>query len=201
MSCCKGMLHGVIENISKLLFMGLPVFPTALVQGLCIKYNWLHFLNKPLDFGAHFRGKRIFGDNKTWRGVALYVSCCTLGGMAQGWLHAGGFVPEWLPLFDYRSKGFLVGLLIGLGMSLGELPNSFFKRQMDVPPGLKAGGALGVFFLVFDQIDMTLGIWVMLAVLKRPSLEIFLLSLALTFVAHIGVSAAGYMMKMRKTWV
>jgi hypothetical protein len=201
LSCCKGMLHGVIENIVRLLFMGLPVFPTALAQGLCIKYNLLEFLNKPLDFRGRFRGKRIFGDNKTWRGVALYVSCCTLGGVIQGWLHAGGFIPDWLPLFDYRSQGPLVGLLIGLGMSLGELPNSFFKRQMNVPPGLKGRGALGVVFLVFDQIDMTLGIWVMLAFLKWPSWEIFLLSLALTFVGHMGVSAAGYMMNMRKTWV
>ena len=195
------MLHGVIENISRLLFLGLPVFPTALVHGLCIKYDWLHFLNKPLDFGGRFRGKRIFGDNKTWRGVVLYILCCTLGGAAQGRLLAAGLAPDWLSLFDYRSKGFLIGLLIGLGMSLGELPNSFFKRRMDVAPGLKGRGALGVFFLVFDQIDMTLGIWVMLGFLKWPSRQIFLLSLALTFVAHMGVSGAGYLLKMRKTWV
>jgi hypothetical protein len=195
------MLHGVMENISRLLFLGLPVFPTALVHGLCVKYHWLQFLSKPLDLGGRFRGKRIFGDNKTWRGVVLYVLCCALVGMAQGRLQASGWVPDWLPFFDYRSKGFLIGLLIGLGMSLGELPNSFLKRQMGVAPGLKGRGGWGVFFLVLDQVDMTLGVWAMLGSLKWPSWEIFLLSLALTFVVHMGVSVMGYGLNMRKTWV
>jgi hypothetical protein len=195
------MLQDVIENISRLLFMGLPVFPTALVHGLCIKYNWLRFLKTPLDLGRHFRRKRIFGNNKTWRGVTLYISCCTLGGALQGWLQAAGIVPEWLPFFDYRSKGHLIGVLIGVGMSLGELPNSFLKRQPAIAPGHKGRGPWGAFFLVIDQIDMTLGIWLMLAFLKWPSRELFLLSLVLTFVAHMVVSAAGYMLKMRKTWV
>jgi len=31
------MLEGVAETISRLLFLGLPVFPTALFHGLCIK--------------------------------------------------------------------------------------------------------------------------------------------------------------------
>ena len=201
MSWCEAMLQGVIENLSKLLFLGLPVFPTALAHGLCMKYDRLRFLNKPLDLGGRFRGKRIFGDHKTWRGVVLYISCCTLVGAAQGWLQEVGWVPERLLLFEYRSKGFLVGLLIGLGMSLGELPNSFLKRQMGVGPGFKGRGGWGVFFLILDQVDMTLGIWAMLAFLKRPSMEIFLLSLVLTFVVHMGVSAAGYLLKMRETWV
>jgi hypothetical protein len=201
LACFKAMLHDGIENICRLLFLGLPVFPTALVHGFCMKYGWLHFLNKPLDLGASFRGKRIFGDNKTWRGVVLYISCCTLGGAAQGLFQSAGWAPDWILFFDYRSKGFLVGLLIGLGMSLGELPNSFLKRQMGTAPGFRVRGSWGVFFLVLDQIDMTLGIWVMLALLKRPSMEIFLLSLVLTFVAHLGVSSAGYLLKMRETWV
>jgi hypothetical protein len=195
------MLQSAIETFSRLLYLGLPVFPTALVHGLCIKYHWLPFLKRPIDFGRHFRGRRLFGDNKTWRGAALYVVCCTLGGAAQGWFQAAGLVPDWLPFFDYRSKGHFIGLLIGVGISLGELPNSFLKRQMDIPPGHKGRGALGVFFLVLDQVDMTLGIWLMLALLTWPPREVFLLSLVLTFVAHVVVSAAGRVLKMRKTWV
>ena len=183
----------------QLLFFGSPLLLAALGHGICLKYDLLRFLKKPLDFRLSFRGKRLLGENKTWRGLAIQIICCTLGGVIQGWLQKRGFFPHWLPFLDYTELGPLIGLLLGLGMTLGELPNSFLKRQFDIPPGQRKGGFWGALFLVLDQVDLTLGVWFFFFFLVKPPVLLVVWSLALTLVLHLSVSSLGYILKMRKT--
>jgi hypothetical protein len=183
----------------QLLFFGSPLLLAALGHGVCLKYDLLRFLVKPLDFRASFRGKRLFGENKTWRGLVIQIVLCTLGGAIQGWLQEGGFIPPWLPFFNYTERGPLIGLLLGLGMTLGELPNSFLKRQLDIPPGQRKGGFWRVLFLVLDQVDLTLGIWFFFFFLVKPPVLLVIWSLVLTLVLHLSVSGLGYILRMRKT--
>ena len=185
----------------QVLFLGSPLLLVAIAQGLCMKYDWLRPLKRPLDLRLCFRGKRIFGDHKTWRGMAVNVVFCTLGAMIQAWLQGKGVLPQWLLLLDYTEYGFLTGVLLGLGMTVGELPNSFFKRQLEIPPGKGKKGILGIVFFIFDQIDVAIGIWVFLFFLIRPSLKLILWSLILTLILHVAVSSVGYLLKMRKTIV
>ena len=49
-------------------------------------------------------------------------------------------------------------LLLGTGYVVGELPNSFFKRELDVAPGGAAKGWLGPVFWVIDQVDSLIGV-------------------------------------------
>jgi CDP-archaeol synthase len=183
----------------QLLFFGSPLLLAALGHGICLKYDLLRFLKKPLDFRLSFRGKRLLGENKTWRGLAIQIICCTLGGVIQGWLQKQGFIPHWLPFLDYTELGPLIGLLLGLGMTLGELPNSFLKRQFDIPPGQRKRGIAGALFLVLDQVDLTLGIWFFFFLLVNPALLLVVWSLVLTLVLHLSVSSLGYILRMRKT--
>lgn len=183
----------------QLLFFGSPLLLAALGHGLCLKYDLLRSLRKPLDFAVSFRGKRLFGDNKTWRGLVVQLVLCTLGGAIQGWLQKGGFIPHWLRFLDYTEAGPLIGFLLGLGMTLGELPNSFLKRRLDIPPGQRKGGLLGILFLVFDQVDLTLGIWFFFFYLVKPPALLVIWSLVLTLALHLSVSGLGYILKMRKT--
>ncbi|MGD2125324.1 MAG: CDP-archaeol synthase [Desulfobacteraceae bacterium] len=185
----------------QILFLASPLLLAAIAQGLCMKYDWLHPLKRPLDFGLYFREKRLFGDNKTWRGLLINVVLCFAGTMIQAWLQKEGYTPQWLLLLDYRKHGYIVGILLGLGMTVGELPNSFLKRQMEIPPGKKKGGSWGVVFFLFDQVDLTIGIWVFLFFIIRPSFLLILWSFALTFVLHMAVSSVGYLLQMRKTIV
>ena len=171
----------------------------ALVHGICLKYDLLLFLKKPLDFGMSFRGKRLLGENKTWRGLVIQISSCTLGGIMQGWLQVLGFIPHWLRFLDYAESGSLIGLLLGLGMTLGELPNSFLKRQFNILPGQRKEGFQGVLFLVLDQVDLALGVWFFFFLLVKPPLLLVVWSLALTLGLHLSVSSLGYILKMRKT--
>jgi hypothetical protein len=49
----------------------LPVLGAPVAHAPVLKWDLLAGLARPLDGGACLRGRRIFGDNKTWRGAAV----------------------------------------------------------------------------------------------------------------------------------
>ena len=185
----------------QILFLGSPLFIAALAHGLCMKYNLLQWLKRPIDSGKKFRNKRIFGDNKTWRAPFIYIIICLLGTMLQARIQAENLLPEWLFFIDYQLHGCLVGVLLGIGMTVGELPNSFIKRQLDIAPGKKKRGLLGFVFFLYDQVDLAIGIWIFLSFVIRPSLLLIGWSLVLTLFLHIAISGTGYLLGMRETMV
>lgn len=189
----------MLKMTYQILYLGSPLLLVALASGFCVKFDWLRCLKRPLDLGRCFRGRRIFGDHKSWRGFILNVFFCVLGTIIQTWLTHRGFIPAWFPLLDYGKFGYLAGVLLGTGMTFGEMPNSFLKRQLAIPPGNKKKGPLGIIFFLFDQVDLTIGIWVFLFLLVRPSLTLVLWSFLLTFVLHIMISVVGYSLGMRET--
>ena len=185
----------------QILFLGSPLFIAALAHGLCMKYNLFQFLKRPIDLGKNLRNKRILGDHKTWRAPFIYIGMCFLGTMIQAWLQGMDFFPEWLFLVDYKQEGWLVGIMLGLGMTVGELPNSFIKRQLDISPGGKKQGLLGILFFLFDQVDLAIGIWIFLFFVVHPPLFLVAWSFVLTLFLHIAVSGIGYLFGMRGTIV
>ena len=189
----------MLEMTCQLLFLGSPILLVAPAQGFCIKHDLLRRLKKPLDMNLRIRGRRLFGNNKTWRGLILNVSLCVLGAMIQTHLQASGILPNWLYLADYSQHGLSLGILIGLGITFGELPNSFLKRQLDIAPGKKGKGIWGIFFSILDQIDLTLGLWIFSFHIIDPSLLLVLWSLLLTIVIHMTVSILGYLLGMRES--
>ena len=51
-----------------------------------------------------------------------------------------------------------LGALAGFGFMLGELPNSFVKRQLDIAPGMAPSGKLGTTItFVVDRVDSIVG--------------------------------------------
>ncbi|HRI69885.1 MAG TPA: CDP-archaeol synthase [Polyangium sp.] len=127
--------------------------------GVCQSIWFAHPLSKrfswPVDAGATFRGRRLFGDNKTVRGFMIIVPATALamvglGQLAQHW--------EW-PIWPLTGKGFLLlGLTSALGLMLGELPNSFLKRQLGVEPGHPPENRVGrVISSLADRLDSVVG--------------------------------------------
>ena len=115
---------------------------------------------QPLDAGLTFRGKRLLGANKTMKGFVVMVPAA---GAAFVLLAAAA--PTSAGLWSLSLPGYAVlGALAGFGFMAGELPNSFVKRQLGIPPGMSAARPLAaaVQFSV-DRLDSGLG---MLAVLS-----------------------------------
>jgi hypothetical protein len=98
-----------------------PLLGGALLHGLCIRFKLASALARPLDGGAQFRGRRLFGDNKTFRGL-LFVGLGT-GLLFPLWVH----LPDLARFTGLEKSG--LGFGVGVCAMLAELPNSFLKRQ------------------------------------------------------------------------
>jgi len=144
---------------------------------------WLRRYNAPMDFGKSYKGKRIFGDNKTWRGLFFGA---VMGGFTS-LLVSYAFIPTssdaWLT--------FVIGFMLGFGALVGDAVESFFKRQRGIPPGKS--------WFPFDQIDYIIGglifVYPFTFIPLMPMLCIFILFFGL----HIVFSYIGYLIGFKKT--
>jgi CDP-diglyceride synthetase len=178
------------------LWVFLPILGSFLAHAPVLKLDLLRSLARPIDGGATFRGRRIFGDNKTWRGAVV---------MFAGVLAATIVlfqVPAWVARIppELRDAGPVAhGTLLGLGVVVGELPNSFFKRQIGIAPGSQRRSLAGVAVSVVDQGDFVLGAWVSLAPIWRMSVAQAAIAFAGVVAAHLVVNVIGWAIGARKT--
>jgi CDP-2,3-bis-(O-geranylgeranyl)-sn-glycerol synthase len=168
---------------ARTLWLAAPLMLAAALHVVVLRFRFLEALKRPLDLGATVRGHRLFGDHKTWRGAVVMTGGAALG-MALQQAHR---VPA-LELFDYGAvDAWLVGALLGLGFVVAELPNSFLKRQLGVPPGQQATGAAAYWCLTaLDQVDSVLGGLLALAFVWRPPWPVVAAALVLGSLAHVG---------------
>ena len=188
-------------HILQAVFFTLPFVLTGLVHVAVIKNNLFPILQTlPLDAGLRFRGRRLFGENKTLRGLV------TVTGVLIIWIYAETALLTHLSLttlnpFEHSNTStILTGMLLGIGWIVGELPNSFIKRQFDIPPGFFALGYKGLAFWFADQIDSVLGVLVMAALVLRlhPCHLVFIFVLGLVLHPLADVVMAMWGLKSRQ---
>ena len=141
------MIIELILWIVKVVYFILPgVF--ANIIPVIIKKNF-KVLASPLDFNMKLKGKRIFGKNKTFRGLLFGVlSSIAIAGIQTVLYQNPAF--RNISLQDYSTTNFvLFGFFIGFGSLLGDLINSFVKRRLDIKSGSK--------FMPWDQLNAPIG--------------------------------------------
>lgn len=134
-------------ELTHIVFMVLTVCLSGLSFIVVIKNGYLDFLDSyPLDFARNYRGKRIFGPHKTVKGPFV---------MGFSALFYGQLLFQILDINLNIGLGKLSFLLIVLGLSysLGELPNSFIKRQLGISPSDTTQGKYRVFQKLADNFD------------------------------------------------
>ena len=183
----------VAHELLGILWLLTPLLGAAGLHGLIIKYDSLAFLKRPIDRGWCWRGRRLFGANKTWRGiVAVSLGCSLVVGVQATWLHQVSALRA-IELFDYGTiNGWAFGALVGLVAELSELPNSLAKRQLDIAPGAQGKGILGMLFQVLDQVDLLLGFWLAHALVMTVTPEQVLVSLLVALMIHPMLTVIGY---------
>jgi hypothetical protein len=177
-----------------------PLLLGLAFHGFTIRFGWLGFLVVPVDFGMEFRGKRLFGENKTFRGIVGVMIGTTLGFALQSlWLHNYSLIRP-LELLDYSiSTAIPLGFLVGTAAPLSELPNSFIKRQIGIAPGKTSNGWIKIVFYVLDQVDFLVGSWLAMSLAVKVSLIGIFYSFIFLIISHQIISILGYWLGMRKT--
>lgn len=193
------MVSAIAMAAAQALYLFAPLLLAAAISGVFLRYDLAPALARPIDGGAVLGGKRVFGDGKTWRGVVAGVIGSVIGVALQKTL--AGVVPQALQIVDYdRVDPLLLGIAMGGGAMLGELPNSFVKRRAGIPRGGTATGWKGVLFYVWDQVDLLIGAWPLVAALVAPRAAVVVASFAVALVVHPLVAFIGWLIGARTSW-
>jgi CDP-2,3-bis-(O-geranylgeranyl)-sn-glycerol synthase len=142
--------RGIIKESVFVLWFFLPAGLGNATPIVAAKLPPLAAWSFPLDGYATFRGKRIFGEHKTVRGLlsGLLVGIATAGLQVRLYRSCPR-LRQVIPL-DYTAiHPLLFGALASLGALSGDALKSFFKRQVGIPPGES--------WIPFDQVDDVLG--------------------------------------------
>ena len=168
----------------QLSWVAVPVIVSGLVHLVVLKRDLLPGLRAlPIDGGATFRGRRVFGDNKTWRGAVVTIATVTACAWALAQLNDCCIdLPTLTPFAELHPVAW--GFLLGTGYIVGELPNSFAKRQLDIGPGQSGQGLAGRVFWIVDQVDSLAGMLLLTWPVWHPSVWLVLLLFAIMLVAH-----------------
>lgn len=172
-----------------------PLLIASALSGVVLRFDLWQPLRRPIDRGLAWRGQRVLGDSKTWRGVVVAMVGCMAGVAVQAL--AGDRVGS-VAIVDYHDvRAVPFAIAMGLGATLGELPNSFAKRRLGIAPGTTTSGGLAIVFYVWDQVDLLTGAWPLIAIWVPLELEVILASFALVLVLHPTVSLIGFLVGAR----
>jgi len=165
------------------------ILPGALANMAPVLFKRVGFLNYPVDFNRRWRGKPIFGKNKTYRGFFFGVLLAVLVVYIQRYLlNVNSF--RVISLLDYSSNTFMIGFLIGFGVLFGDLVKSFFKRRFDIKPGAS--------WFPFDQLDALVGGLLFMSLVYVPPLNVVVTLLVIALALHPTVNYAGYLLGTKK---
>ena len=148
-----------VDPIACALFLIVAFVLVGFVQTAWLRSRLSRRFAVPLDGGHTFRGRRILGDNKTLRGFLLMVPAAGAVFLLLALLLDSWPVRPAPGLWPLSAGGYgWLGVGAGFGFMAGELPNSFLKRQLGIPPGAAPPGYLArVFCFVVDRLDSILG--------------------------------------------
>lgn len=150
----------------------------------------LAWLNIPLDGGKYFRGKRIFGDHKTVRGLLAGWVLASVTIMLQYWLFKNFTSVRNFTLYDYDQLNlFLLSISLGIGALVGDAIKSFFKRRAHIAPGQN--------WFPFDQIDFAIGSLFLAQWLVDISWRTVILGILLALIFHPIGNIIGWTLRLK----
>ena len=175
-----------MDNLFAALWFFLPAGIANAAPVFAAKIPGLTGWKTPIDLGKKYKGKRVFGDNKTMRGLASGIVFATLVIALQKYLYANNSSVMELSWIDYgQAKVWLLGPLFGAGALLADAAESFFKRRVGVAPGDS--------WFPFDQTDYILGGYLSATPVVGFDLGQFLWVLGVWLCMHLAASYLGYL--------
>lgn len=179
----------------------MPVIFMGIFNMIFCKLKIFQFLNVPLDNKKVLKdGKRLFGDNKTWKGFLGYLVIGLITTVIWGLICREYHLTNYFYSNHDNTMLFnsLLGLLLGFTYSLCELPNSFIKRRFDIQEGKMSHSKLKIIFFIYDQVDSIIGCCLIVALFYKMSFSFYLLCVGLGGLTHVVVNILLYLLKIRK---
>ncbi len=146
-----------------------------------------------------------FNDSKEYlvvEGLVGYVFLNILTGICWGVLCQSLDIEKFNYLYMNNENTILfnlmLGILLGLGYALSELPNSFLKRRLDIEPGKTISGFKKIFFIFLDQADSVFGCTLVVAMFYPMSIVFYLMYVLVGSATHLIMNMLLYFMKLRK---
>src|SRR3989338_6723563 len=157
----------MLNFILKSLYFFLPVYFANMAPILFRKIHW----------GGEPIHSKLFGSNKTWRGLLAAVFLGTVVFGIQKVLHLRGF--QLFALIDYGDFSLWLGVWMSLGAILGDLMKSYYKRKVNIPVGKR--------WFPYDQLDFVVGGIIGSWMVYVPSVQVVVVLLLFSPLLHIAV--------------
>ena len=160
----------------------LPLILGNILHMIIVKRNWFIGLAFPIS-------KRMFGDNKTYRGIiALPILTGLLALLISYWVG---------PFKKSLTYDAFVGFGLGLAYILAELPNSYIKRRMGIVNGEQSKKYKYLQYFT-DKADSLLGVLVFYFFTIDVSFETILVLFCIGIVLHLSLSQLLVLLKIKR---
>lgn len=181
----------MLDEVLFALWFFLPAGAANLVPIFVAHMPKLRQFNAPLDGDRTYKGERIFGAHKTWRGLIAGIVAGTLVLWLQQYLFSEfAWVRSFAGEIDYPSlPTVLMGSLFAIGALGGDAIESFFKRQRGIPPGKG--------WFPFDQTDFIIGGAIATMPFVSLSLVHYMWLLVLWLGVHVISTILGYFLGLK----
>lgn len=176
----------MLKDIALALWFFVPAGVANMTPIFAARLPVLRRWNAPLDGGLTFRGRRLLGANKTWRGLVAGIVTATLTLWLQQAVtpHAHWLAALVSPLRYGSLPVLLLGPLFAIGALGGDAIESFFKRQRHLPPGKP--------WHPYDELDTIIGSCIATAPVAMLSATQYIAALLLFPALQFLISTAGY---------
>lgn len=181
----------MLKDLFFAIWFFLPAAVANVTPIFAANIRWLKKYDYPMDCNKTFRGIRVFGSHKTWRGLVVGIICATITlWLQQLIVDHSSYVASWTDQVDYTALPVLIlGPLFGLGALLGDAIESFFKRQRGVKPG---DG-----WFPFDQTDYIIGGAIATMPFIQLSIWQYVWLICIWLVVHVIASYIGYKLGLK----
>lgn len=197
-------MKSVLTNLAYMYVTLMPVIFAGIFNMVFCKLPVLGFFKKPMDGGKNYRdGRRIFGENKTWKGFVGYLFLGTLMTFIWGLICKASPALASHDFFYMEHENtvtfnLLTGLLIGFAYAVFELPNSFLKRRLGIEPGKTMKGWQKVLFVFLDQADSIFGCVLVVCIFHPLPVWYYFVYVVVGAVTHIIFNMLLYFAHLRK---
>ena len=170
------------------IFLAVPLIFSGALHMLIVKKNWLSYSATPIHL-------TMFGQNKTWRGVWVMLILTIPGVMLAQFIEP--YIKSMLLVSLTGFNPVILGVALGLGYVIPELPNSYMKRRLNIPPGELANNKK-VLFSFIDQADSAIGCACVYWLFLMPNPMVIVWVIILGPIVHVIVNLLLYAAGLRK---